>query len=153
MTCIKLALLFQYLRIFAERPRYRLLCRVMLVLSTVWGLVFAALTWVPCWPVHAYWDFSVRDARCWGLGSHNLGEFMRVFVSQAITTAVLDFIVFVIPARLYFQPDTDRWTRFSLLGLFVLGLTYVSFPPAGPSPLSHLSSTPPSSPFYVVCKK
>ena len=129
VTCIKLALLFQYLRIFAERPAYRLLCRIMLVVSALWGLAFAVLTWVPCWPVRAYWDFSVPDARCWGLGSHDLADFMRVFVSQAITTAVLDFIVFIIPAHLYFQRDTDRWTRWSLIGLFVLGLTYV-FPPS-----------------------
>ena len=127
VTCIKLALLFQYLRIFAERPGYRLLCRAMLVISAIWGIAFAIPSWIPCWPIATYWDFSI-DGRCWGFGSRNITEFMKVFVSQAITTAVLDFIVFIIPAHLYFQPDTNRATRWSLVGLFVLGLTYVSLP-------------------------
>ncbi len=123
VTFIKLALLFQYLRAFEDSPKSRILCKVMIGISVVWGLVFSVLTFVPCWPVAAYWDFTVADARCWGLGSRDLLEFMNFFVSQAVTTSFLDLIIFAIPLPLYFKADTQRITRIALLGLFTMGLT------------------------------
>ncbi|KAK3344508.1 hypothetical protein B0T25DRAFT_585273 [Lasiosphaeria hispida] len=118
----KLALLFQYLRIFEPRSKQSLLCKCLAIVVFVWGLIFAAITWVPCVPLAAFWDFSITDARCWGFGSHDIDEFMRYFVGQAITTALLDFIIFVIPAHLYFKPATEKKTRVALLCLFGLGL-------------------------------
>ena len=60
---------------------------------------------------------------------------MRLFVGQAISTALLDFTVFAIPIPLCFKPDTPRKTRLCLLGLFVLGSLYLrscSAPPRCP---------------------
>ncbi|KAK5659624.1 hypothetical protein OQA88_828 [Cercophora sp. LCS_1] len=119
---IKLALLFQYLRIFKPGSRQAVLCTCMSVIVAIWGSIFAVITWIPCVPLQGYWDFSVANARCWGLGSHDWDEFMRYFVGQAITTAVLDFVVFTIPAQLYFKSATQRKTRIALLCLFGLGL-------------------------------
>ncbi len=119
---IKIALLFQYLRIFPPGSRYRIICKWMVVIIAMWGFAFAILTWIPCSNVAAYWDFSITDARCWGLGSRDLHEFMSVFVSQAISTTVFDFIVFMIPISLFFKPDTQMKTRISLLCLFTVGL-------------------------------
>lgn len=123
VTFIKIALLFQYLRIFNATSKEALLCKCLIVFITIWGVVFAICNWVPCVPLAAFWDFSIKDARCWGLGSHQIEEFMRYFVSQAITTSALDFIVFVIPIRLYFKPKTQQRTRIALLCLFVMGLS------------------------------
>ncbi len=122
VTFIKIALLFQYLRIFPGGSKEALLCKGLIVFITLWGLVFAVCTWVPCIPLVAFWDFSIKDAKCWGLGSRQIDEFMDYFVSQAITTSILDFVVFVIPVPLYFKPKTQKRTRIALLILFVMGL-------------------------------
>jgi hypothetical protein len=123
---IKLALLFQYLRIFRAGSRQAVLCRSMIIMISIWGSIFAVIAWVPCVPLEGYWNVSIADARCWGLGSHDWNEFMRYFVSQAITTALLDFVVFAIPAPLCFETATKRRTRIALLCLFGLGLGYVN---------------------------
>lgn len=99
----------------------------MIAISTAWGATFMILRWVPCFPVYTYWDFSLEDVRCWGFGSRDPLPFMEVFVAQAVSTAVLDFTVFAIPIQLCFMPETQRKTRLSLLGLFILGFLYVTF--------------------------
>ena len=52
--------------------------------------------------------------------------FMRLFVGQGISTALLDFIIFAIPIPLYLKPETPKKTRLCLLGLFVLGSLYAA---------------------------
>jgi hypothetical protein len=99
----------------------------MIAITIGWGTAFIILRWVPCYPVAFYWDFSLKNARCWGFGSRDPLSFKRVFMAQAISTAVIDFIVFAIPTRLYFKPDTQRKSRLCLLCLFTLGLLYVTF--------------------------
>ena len=114
--------MFQYLRIFEAGSKYSLLCKCLIVIIPIWGLAFALCRWIPCIPIAAYWDLSITDAKCWGFGSRQWDEFARFFVSQAISTCVLDLIIFVIPVQLYFKPDTRKKTRVALLCLFVLGL-------------------------------
>ena len=94
----------------------------MIGVTVMWGIAFSMLRWFPCYPVAAYWDFSIKHGRCWGFGSRDPIAFTRVFVSQATSIAVLDFIVFAIPIRLCFKPDTQRKTKLCLLGLFTFGL-------------------------------
>jgi hypothetical protein len=102
------------------------ICKYLALFITVWGAVFAVCSWVPCVPLAAYWDFSITGAKCWGFGARNdLGEFTRFFVSQAITSSMLDLIVFIIPVRLYFRKSTPQRTRIALLCLFALGLACV----------------------------
>ena len=123
ITFIKIALLFQYLRIF-NKPgsRLALLCKVLIGVIILWGLALVVINWVPCVPVQAFWDKSITDAWCWGIGSRRLEEFMAYFVAQAVSTAALDFVVFVIPAHLYFRWDTPLRTRVALLCLFGMGI-------------------------------
>jgi hypothetical protein len=122
VTFIKIALLLQYLRIFKAGSRLSVVCKWLIIFVAVWGVTFAIFAWVPCIPLAAYWDFSIADAKCWGLGARQFSEFMPWFASQAITTSVLDFIVFILPAHLFFKPNTQRKTRIALLCLFGLGL-------------------------------
>ncbi len=122
-TFIKIALLLQYLRVFTGR-RIRILCKWTLATTVVTGIAFSICSWFPCFPVTAFWDFSV-EGRCWGFGSRDQLEFMRIMVTQVVTTAALDLVVLLIPGWLYFQPETTGTARLSLVGLFALGLSYV----------------------------
>jgi hypothetical protein len=110
---------------FGVGSKYSLLCRLLIAVTAVWGIVYCILTWVPCRPVAAYWDPLITDGVCWAFGSRDPYEFLRAYTSQAIINAILDLIIFLIPVRLYFQPDAGRNTRLSLLALFALGLRYI----------------------------
>ncbi len=120
-TFIKLALLLQYLRIFKPPSRTRILCKCMIVIVGAWGTAFTLLRWIPCYPVRAYWDLSIEHPHCWGFGSRNPVAYTHVFVAQAVSTAVLDLVVFVIPLPLCFRRGTPWRTRVCLVGLMVLG--------------------------------
>ena len=122
---IKLALLFQYLRVFDRGSRTRLFCKYMIAITAAWGIAFTILRWVPCYPVSSYWDASVRNSHCWGFGSRDFQAFARVFVGQASSSALLDLTIFAIPLPLCFKPGTPRKTRLCLVGLFFLGLLCV----------------------------
>ena len=123
-TFIKIALLLQYLGYFTGR-RIRLLCKGTLAFTVLTGIAFAICSWFPCFPVSSFWDFSIKG-NCWGFASRDQLEFMRIMVTQVVLTAAVDLVVLLIPGWLYFQPDTTKTTRLSLLGLFVLGLSYVN---------------------------
>lgn len=125
-SLIKIALLLQYLDIF-HGLRIRLLCKGMLVVSALTGLAFGICTWFSCFPVSAFWDFAIPGAYCWGFASQNKLEFMRIMVTQVVTAAFLDLIVYLIPIWLFFQPETQMTTKLSLVGLLVLGFAYVFF--------------------------
>lgn len=122
ITFIKIAILFQYLRIFQTSSTHRVICKTLIAIVTLWGCVFSVMFWVPCIPVAAYWDLSITDAKCFGFGGRRLDEFMNYFVSQAVSNATLDFVIFLLPIRLYFRPGTKGHIRISLLCFFGMGL-------------------------------
>ncbi len=123
-TFIKIALLLQYLRVFTDGVRIRLFCKAMLVVTVLSGITFGVCSWFPCIPVSSFWDFSV-SGHCWGFGSRDQIEFMRIMVTQVVTTAVFDLIILLIPTWLFWQPETVRTTRLTLFGLFIIGVAYV----------------------------
>jgi len=127
-TCIKLALLLQYLTTFQRSHAVRTICKATIVITTLHGLAFSLVTIFSCWPVRFFWDFGVPGGgRCWGFASRDNGEFMVAMVTQVVSTAVLDMLVFVIPGWVYLRQEeetgmgTTRKGRWSLVGLFGLG--------------------------------
>jgi hypothetical protein len=125
LAFIKIALLFQYLRIFDIGSRRRLLCKWLLYFTSVWGIFWCIPSWVPCWPVSSLWDYDATSRgarRCWGFASSDIDQTLGFYITQSATTTLLDFIIFLLPIHLYFKPDTQKKTRVSLLCLFGLGL-------------------------------
>jgi hypothetical protein len=122
-TFIKLALLLQYLTTFHRSSAVRTLCKLTILASALQGLAFALMTIFSCWPVHSFWDFTVQGGKCWGFASRESGEFMVAMVTQVVSTAALDMVVFVIPGWVYLKGDewASRKGRWSLVGLLGLG--------------------------------
>ncbi|KAK1831410.1 hypothetical protein QBC39DRAFT_371811 [Podospora conica] len=123
LITIKLALLFQYLRIFDEASRRRRFCKWLIVFIGVWGAFFLAPSWVPCVPLASMWDFSKPPPRCWGFASDDSRQAIGFHISQGVTTTLLDLVVFFLPIRLLLRPRTQRKSRIALLLLFFLGVT------------------------------
>ena len=115
---IKLSLLFQYLRIY-ETGWTRKLCLGLIIFTSLWGLAFSIITWVPCYPVSGFWDFSVPSVR-WGYASTSITELLATYETHMSLTVLLDLIIFCIPIPIYFRQETTANTRKSLLALFVM---------------------------------
>ncbi|KAH8897804.1 hypothetical protein GQ53DRAFT_884653 [Thozetella sp. PMI_491] len=119
---IKLALLFQYLRIFERGTKVRFLTIFFIVVTSCWGFAYSFIAWVPCWPVTAYWDWSFDAVARWGFGSHDVGIFVGTYISHVAGNVVLDLIVFAIPVPLYFSSTSSKKSRWGICFLVVLGL-------------------------------
>lgn len=122
LTTIKLALLFQYLRMFSLGSRRRLVTKYLIVFTFIWGLFFCIPTWVPCVPISAMWDLTQRGAKCWGFASPHLHQMLGFYITQSVSTTLIDLIIFLLPIQMFFQRQTQQKTRLALLGLFCLGI-------------------------------
>lgn len=123
-TFIKLALLFQYLRLFEKaRRKLRIVTVVAIVCVCIWGFAFAYVAWIPCFPVKAYWNWKIpdSDATRYGYGSHNPTVFVATYLIHAVTNMVLDLATFAIPTPLWMDKTIQGKTRLGLFGLFMLG--------------------------------
>ncbi|KAL0938086.1 uncharacterized protein CTRU02_207817 [Colletotrichum truncatum] len=122
-TLIKLALLFQYLRIYRRGTKTRLVIILTIMLTIVWGTAYTFLAWVPCIPVSAYWDLDYYTATRWGFGSRDLIVMAHTFESHVATNAILDVTVFLIPIDLFLRRGLEAKSRLSVLCLLFLGLS------------------------------
>ncbi|KAH7303517.1 hypothetical protein B0I35DRAFT_383799 [Stachybotrys elegans] len=117
---IKLSLLFQYLRVFSRGSLPYRLSIAGIVATSLWGLAFAILAFVPCSKVSDFW-YSPSDARCWGYGSSEPRQFTGTFIAHAVLNTTLDLYILTIPMHLYLQSQALSKTRYGLMGLLALG--------------------------------
>lgn len=122
-TFIKLALLFQYLRLFKKGTRLHILTVITIIVVCAWGLAFSFLSWVPSIPIKAYWDWNIPDSQVtrYGFGSHDADTFVATYLTHAATNVALDLLIFGLPIPLYMEKGLQTRTRWALCGLFVLG--------------------------------
>ncbi|KAK2052525.1 hypothetical protein LY76DRAFT_526497 [Colletotrichum caudatum] len=121
-TCfIKTAILLQYIRTFERGTKSRAFTIAILVITGLWGAVYALLAWVPCVPIKAYWDWTTPYKARWGFGSQNADDLVWLYGVHATSNMVLDFIIFSIPLPLYLSNEASKKSRKSVLALFMLG--------------------------------
>ncbi|KAF4420478.1 hypothetical protein CGCF415_v008783 [Colletotrichum fructicola] len=120
-TFIKIAILLQYLRTFEKGSKSYTLTIVMIVLTSMWGIAFMFLAWVPCIPVRGYWDWSQPTIGRWGFGTQVAEDLIKTYEAHATSNMLLDFIIFAIPLPLYFNKEANKRSRKGVLGLFLLG--------------------------------
>ncbi|RMZ66284.1 integral membrane [Pyrenophora seminiperda CCB06] len=120
---IKLALLFQYLRIF-RAGRMRIVCIGLLVVVALWCIGFSITAWFPCFPVAGYWDRALNP-RCYGFGFGNLDGFVNIYTAQAATNMVLDMAIFLTPMILFRTPNLRLKNVMAMAGVFAFGAVVV----------------------------
>lgn len=129
-TLVKISLLLQYLRILKE-GWLRYACIGLMVLSSMWGFAYSFLAFFPCFPVKAYWDWSIEDATCYGYGVKEKHPFVEVFVSHAAINVLLDVAILVVPVPILLQRAMSKKEKWSVFGLASMGIVYVLFQPPG----------------------
>lgn len=121
-TLVKLSLICQYLRFFRE-SRMRYVCMGLGVASFMWGAAYSIMALVPCFPVKAYWDWSITDATCYGYGVKKKHPFVEMFVSHAAINVLLDVAVVIVPVPFLLTKAMTRKEKLSALGLAAMGIT------------------------------
>lgn len=121
VSLIKLSLLLQYLRIF-DSGIQRHLCLATFTVVAAWAAVTSFMAWFPCFPIHAYWDWSVGDKKCYGYGSEYAAGHYATFLGHGIVNMILDLVILALPLPLVFRPGTVRRTKLGLCGLLTLGV-------------------------------
>jgi hypothetical protein len=128
-TFIKLAILFQYLRLFAETAtttssfQYHLARRltfVLIAVSSAWGLAFFLLAVFPCNPIAKDWNTSL-PGKCIGWGSKNPDHFYEMFAGHSASNMVLDMLVLLLPLPFLSMLRIAGKSKAGLITLFTLG--------------------------------
>ncbi|VUC29910.1 unnamed protein product [Clonostachys rosea] len=119
---IKSSLLLQYLRVFKRRSIQRDASMVVLIAVAIWGSVTTFMAWFPCFPIRGYWDWSIKDRKCYGYGSLYVSDHYATFLAHSIANMLLDMIILFLPTPLLWDPDTVKRTKLGIAGLLTLGL-------------------------------
>lgn len=118
---IKLALLLQYIRLFPHRQNLRRFCVGLIIFTSIWGAVYGFMAWVPCFPVHGYWDRD-PNAVCYAFGNGLGKAFTITYETHTAINMVLDVLVLAIPIPLWFEKESTFRVKLGLLGLFSIGI-------------------------------
>ena len=119
-TLVKISLLLQYLRIL-KSGRLRYVCFGLMATSAMWGLAYSFMAFFPCFPVQAYWDWTIQDAKCYGYGVKAEHPFVEVFVSHAAINVLLDIAIVVVPVPLLLRKAMTKKEKWSVFGLAAMG--------------------------------
>lgn len=127
---IKLAILFQYLRLFDITSNdasalARKLTTYLLVATIVWGTAYTFLALFSCTPIQKNWDIHL-PGKCFGWGSKDPDHFFPAWAVHAAMNMFLDVLVFLLPLPFLRRLRMAGKTRAWLWGLFFMGGIVVS---------------------------
>lgn len=91
----------------------------------VWGSVTTFMSWFPCFPVKAFWDWSIKNKKCYAYGSIYVIDHYATFLSHSVVNMVMDGIILALPFPMLFNAKTTYRTKLGVTGLLVLGIWYV----------------------------
>lgn len=126
---IKLAILFQYLRLFAESTnsvntrQYRNARRAtiaMISFTSLWGLAFTLLALFPCKPVSKYWNF-LQPGTCVAWGAKDPEEFFWLWALHSASNMALDLVVYLLPIPFLSMLRLEAKSKFGIISLFAVG--------------------------------
>ncbi|KAK6852448.1 hypothetical protein PG995_010999 [Apiospora arundinis] len=123
---IKLALLFQYRRVFPRGSTMHKVVIGLIVFTSLWGIVYGLMSWIPCVPISDYWKTNAPDNHCYGFGAHHPKAFLATFESHTAVNMILDVTLLVIPAFLLWKEGGTRAGQLRLLALLMMGVCVIA---------------------------
>ncbi|CAI6331656.1 unnamed protein product [Periconia digitata] len=136
-TCVKIAILVQYLRLFeAKHVLARRLILGLLTFIALWGFTFTMLSVFSCSPISSFWRKDM-PGKCVGWGSKNTDDFFATFLGHAASNMVLDILVLGLPIPFFRDLRMSGKTKLGLMTLFGMGGIAVSLAIARVASLCH----------------
>jgi len=122
---IKISLLFQYLRLYEPRTALYRLCVILIVIVGLWGSAFSFIAWVPCFPVHLFWDAILGQTAgtCYGFADT---VDRTTYIMHTASNMLFDILIFAIPMTLPFNNTASFKQRLGISVLLFLGVLYVT---------------------------
>ncbi|KAF2116991.1 hypothetical protein BDV96DRAFT_490454 [Lophiotrema nucula] len=120
-TFIKLAILFQYLRLFdMQHSLPRRITIGMIIFVACWGITFFLLALFSCTPIEKNWNWNM-PGHCVAWGSKNGNELFASFIAHSSSNMLLDVLILVLPTPFLKSLRARGKTRVGLIALFVMG--------------------------------
>lgn len=125
-TFIKLAILFQYLRLFDFRSRgARHVTWTMIAVVSLWGVIFFSLALFSCRPIEKNWNWKM-PGKCVGWGTKDPGTFFPSWATHSASNMFIDILILVLPIPFLRALRIQGRERLALIGLFVVGTIVTS---------------------------
>ncbi|EME88231.1 uncharacterized protein MYCFIDRAFT_110067, partial [Pseudocercospora fijiensis CIRAD86] len=112
MTCTKVSILFQYLRIFPHQ-RFRIVTWTLMAVIIVIGLYVFLTAVFSCWPIAFFWDHTIQGGKC-------LPRFAIWFVNSSLSIAT-DIATAVLPLPMINKLELPKRRKRALMLVFALG--------------------------------
>lgn len=109
----KIAILGMYWRLFSKSS-IRLPIQILAAVSLIWVIIRTFMTIFHCVPPQAFWDTTVKDARCDIDNS-------KFFFGTTLTHLIIDVAILVLPAIQVKQLKLRTGQKLGVVALFMFG--------------------------------
>lgn len=109
----KLAVLYFYRRVF-RYSSIRIPIIILMVSCGIWVVIRTFFTIFHCVPVRAYWDQSIKNAKC-------LVNVSAFYLGTDITHCVMDFLILALPIYEVIRMKLPFGQKIAVVGLFATG--------------------------------
>ncbi|KAI1182780.1 hypothetical protein F5B17DRAFT_419053 [Nemania serpens] len=112
VTLIKLSILTLYLRLFNVDGNLKKACYAMMAFVLAWGIAVLLTTIFQCSPVHAAWDKTILDAKCFNLANFVIGS--------NVPNILADAVIIALPLPLLWSLRLSTLRKLGLIALFLV---------------------------------
>ena len=116
LTCTKVSILLQYLRVFVNQPMRRI-CWVVMGVIVVYGLWTFFASVFTCWPIPYFWNKTIENGKCLNL--------MGYWFSNAALNIASDILLLALPMPVLKSLKLPKKQKLGLVLVFGLGGLYV----------------------------
>ncbi|CAF9942908.1 MAG: hypothetical protein ALECFALPRED_010215 [Alectoria fallacina] len=110
----KASLLLLYYRLFSPSKRFRFAVRVGAVIVFCQWISLTCATIFQCRPVAAFWNHTIRDAKCINLP--------RFTIVGGVLNLLTDVLILCLPIPMVWGLNTTKTQKVTLTGIFLLGV-------------------------------
>ena len=136
MTCIKLAILLFYYRLFKVNTRFIIALWVTATVTLCWYFTSTFVIIFQCFPVNYLWNRKIQGGQCIPQKA--------LWIGSSVTSLLTDVAILCLPMPMIWNMRASRNQKIALSAVFLLGALYVSQAPSPfplPNPLSKLTQT------------
>ncbi|CAK4034475.1 hypothetical protein CBER1_09401 [Lecanosticta acicola] len=112
LSCTKISILTQYLRIFPQK-KFRIACYIVLAAVVAYSIAVFCTSVFFCHPIAYFWDTSIEGGKC-------LDKFAVWFANAGINIST-DLMTAILPLPVLGQLELPRRQRRALVIVFALG--------------------------------
>jgi hypothetical protein len=130
LAFVKASVLCFLLRLGGQKPGVKYAIHFLNGFNALQAIAIFLVAALQCLPISANWDMAVKadpNTKCVDNSFH---------ISISCITIVTDFAVVALPFWIFLGLNMPKAAKIAVLGIFALGLAYVSLLPPKPSPIS-----------------